>query len=1076
MCNELMVNCCQNRIVYFNFFRFLNRSKLLIVNSLVILFFNFKDPSVLTAQNVPTGDCQAIFNKAVAYDRAGDYEKAILKYNAVKACDPNFKGKADSIILTVFKKMNALREQAERDKQKAILAQKKEEQAKKRFEEQVETTQKALRDAEFQKKKAEDALAEAQIQRKKADSLRVIAQSRQRKADNQSKYYKRKTEQLDHGLLFRMVEYMYLKHPDDDAAERIYNENLTDKTLEDVSKSQVLDFEQAAITTCIAISPDRQLMFTGNNYGTGILRDVEGNSLQTFVGHYNPIISACFSADNNTILTVCFDGIANLWNLKGELIRTLFVDDDYISYAAFSKDAQKIVTAANDITALLRDTTGKVLSTFKGHKAEITALAFSDNGQYVLTGSLDSTARLYTVTGELVHVFKSHQGSILAVAISPNGDYIAASNETNEVLLWDKKGQDIEHLKHNSKVTTMRFSQDNATLLMGSEDGSIYSWQRSDSVELVLKAHTKPISALAFVPYSTYAVSAAYDSNLRLWDLNADELLIDTIQLKDKSNIEIYFPPNDSTFAVLSRNKGLQVYTFYNQLLQTYKDAAGIIKATFAPDNKTILIATSDQKMKLLDLDGRVLQIFQEDSIRGDTVIALAFSADGQFILSQNKPKSKSMRYDNYEFQIKLWDKKGRLLRRFDNVYGYLVGFSPHKQSLLVRDFNSNTLLEYPLDSSPANNARYNMYVDAYNPHFPMRQKKMVIGSGDNKVHLFDEKDILKRSYPAHDSSISALSLSIDDQFIAVGTKKGTVMIWDTAGHLIKVLPQQDSNILALAFSPDNQKIWLCTEGGDIAIYKVNPIQICSYFQLHQLGIGLEPDDQVAIAQSLLAEEARRKEKIIGNEDNRLKMERIYKEREKRRSAVYEEKEKKRREEEEKRDIEVKKRLDEVIKTKKATLIETREFLEIVINLMMPEPDSAYTQHAHSEDILFDLYLTKKDSLDYKTIIANKYNSLAWEQLLRKEYVAAEKSLRRGIVLDSNTIILYTNLAPCLLFQGKFEEAKAEYLRWKDKPFNIQDFTTFKDAFWADFRSFEEANCIPPERLADVAAIKALLK
>ena len=150
-----------------------------------------------------------------------------------------------------------------------------------------------------------------------------------------------------------------------------------------------------------------------------------------------------------------------------------------------------------------------------------------------------------------------------------------------------------------------------------------------------------------------------------------------------------------------------------------------------------------------------------------------------------------------------------------------------------------------------------------------------------------------------------------------------------------------------------------------------------------------------------------------------------------------------------------------------------RSYLPSVLRFTKPELDSNNYQAAET---LFQLYLVQKDSIKFRTVIANNYNSLAWNQLLSKEYAAAEKSLRRGLAIDSTTIILYTNLAPCLLFQGKFEAAKAEYLRWKDKAFNQQDLATFRDAFWADFRSFEDADCIPPERLADVAAIKKLLE
>jgi hypothetical protein len=57
-----------------------------------------------------------------------------------------------------------------------------------------------------------------------------------------------------------------------------------------------------------------------------------------------------------------------------------------------------------------------------------------------------------------------------------------------------------------------------------------------------------------------------------------------------------------------------------------------------------------------------------------------------------------------------------------------------------------------------------------------------------------------------------------------------------------------------------------------------------------------------------------------------------------------------------------------------------------------------------------------------------------------------------------------------LLFQGKFEQAKARYLTWKTQPFSGN--FTFADAFQEDFEFFEYLEGLTHP---DIQKIKALL-
>jgi len=101
--------------------------------------------------------------------------------------------------------------------------------------------------------------------------------------------------------------------------------------------------------------------------------------------------------------------------------------------------------------------------------------------------------------------------------------------------------------------------------------------------------------------------------------------------------------------------------------------------------------------------------------------------------------------------------------------------------------------------------------------------------------------------------------------------------------------------------------------------------------------------------------------------------------------------------------------------------------------------------------------------------LSNAYGSLAWYQLFAKDFAAAEQAARKGLEVDPSQQWINTNLALSLLYQGKYEEAEAVYVRFKDQPFN--DSMDFKTAFLQDLADLEAIGITHP----DVEKVRALL-
>lgn len=102
--------------------------------------------------------------------------------------------------------------------------------------------------------------------------------------------------------------------------------------------------------------------------------------------------------------------------------------------------------------------------------------------------------------------------------------------------------------------------------------------------------------------------------------------------------------------------------------------------------------------------------------------------------------------------------------------------------------------------------------------------------------------------------------------------------------------------------------------------------------------------------------------------------------------------------------------------------------------------------------------------------LAKEYGTLAKHQLFSRQFSAAEASARKGLELDDSEKWISANLALALLFQGKYEEAEALYIQFKDQPFN--DSMDYKTAFLRDLEDLEAAGITHP----DVEKVRELLK
>jgi WD40 repeat protein len=1008
----------------------------------ILYILIFCTPSVLTAQNCQDYTCNiakartALNNKK--FKEAIDYCKAAKAYSNANIAE------ADALIYKVFEGI---------EEQKKIAE---------------EATKQAKTEAENAKRAKENALQQAEIakqEKQKAESATQRAEKSARAAENTAAFMKIRSK--DSTLAMQMMYYNYMHHPEDKFTRDIYHQTINNQQSSFLLK--IFRGHQREITT-VVFSPDGKKVLSGSGDATVKLWNLDsGKAEKTFVGHTLNILAVTLSPDGKEMLTGSMDKTARLWKMGSERAEKTFIGHkECVISVAFSPDGKKVLTGSDDNTAKLWDIESeKVEKTFIGHTKSVIAVSFSRDGKKILTASSDKLVKLWDIENEKAEkTFTCYTAVVynVVVAFSSDGKKILTSNG-DDTKLWDIQSGKAEKtfIGHQGYVTALAFSQDGKKVLTGSRDNTAKLWDiESEKAEKTFIGHIEGVTTVAFSPDGKKVLTGSIDNTLKLWDIGSEKA--------EKTNK----PINCSTNIVFSSDrKKMLVGCFGMAKLwdiesekaeKTFIANADFLALAFSPDEKKILTADSDMTVKLWDIESEKVEKTFTDFT--SYVNAVVFSSDGKKMLTK---------IDN---TVQLRDiGSGKVEKTFmghkDNIDA--VVFSPDGKKLLTAS-RDNTAKLWDIEREKVEKTftghTYNVGAIAFSPD----GKKALITSF-NTVKLWDiGSEKVEKTFIGHSGYITTVAFSSDGKKVLTGSMDNTAKLWDIESEKAeKTFIGHARGVITVAFSSDGKKVLTGSGDETIKLWDMEKgaiegwIYVFSLYDMAKAGLKLEPEDMsryiadsTAFADKVKQDSLNYEQAIVawGN------------------SADYEQF--------------IQKLIawntilinakiantegDNFSIFKKPASLKT-DLVDSLKNLIRLEKDTLNIYQYYN--VLIDTLKarSKQSPDDYTATLANAYNTRAWLGFFLKKFKESEKDIRAGIALDSRYNILYANLAPALLLQGKkFKEAQAEYLKWKDKPFKQSGFTTYKDAFLDDLNTFEKAGIIPKERMKDVAAIRKLLE
>lgn len=158
------------------------------------------------------------------------------------------------------------------------------------------------------------------------------------------------------------------------------------------------------------------------------------------------------------------------------------------------------------------------------HRDLVESLAFNLEGDLLASGSFREV-KIWRRPNDVKALELAAGAPVTAVAVSSNQDWIATALANHTIRLWNAKdGKPGPTLTgHVDKVTSLRFSLDNAVLLSASQDRSVRCWRVADGAPQGMIEAPAGLNAVEFVEGAANAppilVTAGADNMVRSWTI-----------------------------------------------------------------------------------------------------------------------------------------------------------------------------------------------------------------------------------------------------------------------------------------------------------------------------------------------------------------------------------------------------------------------------------------------------------------------------------------------------------------------------------------------------------------------------
>ncbi|MDB9495501.1 response regulator [Spirulina major CS-329] len=320
---------------------------------------------------------------------------------------------------------------------------------------------------------------------------------------------------------------------------------------------------------------------------------------------------------------------------------------------------------------------------------------------------------------------------------------------------------------HSHWVQTVAIANDNRTLVSGSKDSTIKTWDLRTGRETgTITGHAASVLSIAISPDGDHIISSSTDNTIRIWDIH-----------------------NGTEIQAISGDAHHKIYV-----------------VALSPDGSVIISASADQTAKP----------------EFETGLSGLLS---YLPLKSTSPLLSLINFIRRSREIKLWDLPT------GKVKGSLVGYSKGVTDLaitpkgdkVVSGSRDHTIKIWDLETRKTLNTLWGHTDEIRSVVVTTNGQYVVSGSRDRTIKIWDLRTgHVLRTLRGHSQSVTSIAISPDGKTIISGSRDATLRIWDfESGEHLNTLMGHTDLIRSVAISPDGRTIVSGSRDNTIRVWAV---------------------------------------------------------------------------------------------------------------------------------------------------------------------------------------------------------------------------------------------------------------
>jgi WD40 repeat protein/serine/threonine protein kinase len=547
-------------------------------------------------------------------------------------------------------------------------------------------------------------------------------------------------------------------------------------------------------------------------------------------GHGAQVRAVAYNSDGSQAVTAGRDGTIQRWDsLRHQAMGApLEGHRGAINRIAISPDDTTLASVGADGTLRFWDMeSGDALASFSEHDGAIWSVAFSPDGTQVISGGADGQVVVYDAnTFEVFeHLPSAHSGIIYAVAYHPDGTQFATGGDDLLVKLWDNER--LESIMpplegHNNWIRTLAYHPNGRILASSGADTLIQLWDTSngESLGAIDTGHLNWVQAVAFSPDGGFIASASMDETIQVWNLQLGQAITpQPLHAHTGSIWDMRFHPQQ--FSLLSGAEDGDAIIWQISLPHRPGQVllnADTANALIALDNRSTWMALANNNPNRPD--GTIIQVLSIE----DNALVQGFTQHDTIVTAMAFHPQEALMASASAGQVFVWDiATGERLATLQteglDVLMSKIAFSPDGDMLIMANEQGLVRL-WAWSESPEATQSFTAQATGITALAISDDGRYVaLGSRDASIEVWAIEDVrlVQRLSDSHRDAVEALTF-VDDNTLLSGGRDSQIIVWDLVTGEASQQPIVTSDwVLSLAVHPGEG--WIASSSRDTTIH-----------------------------------------------------------------------------------------------------------------------------------------------------------------------------------------------------------------------------------------------------------------